>query len=163
MKAMQKGFTLIELMIVIAIIGILAAIAIPAYQDYIGRAQVSEALSLASGLKGSTAEYYSSQGICPKNSASATSGGIALPSLISGKYVESVTVKTDAVTMKVGTETPTSVCSITAKMRATGVNRDIQGKELALYMAVTSGAFQWQCKTTTSLKIDAKFLPQSCQ
>lgn len=156
----ETGFTLMELMIVIAIIGILAAIAIPVYQDYIGRAQMAEALSLASGQKASVAEYYSANHQCPNNSTSATAGGIALPSQISGKYVESVTVQADATkNILLGSGSVQSVCGVVAKMRSTGVNGNIIGKELGLYMAVTSGAFQWGC-SSDALK---QYLPTSCQ
>ncbi|EMR8732980.1 pilin [Neisseria gonorrhoeae] len=71
MNTLQKGFTLIELMIVIAIVGILAAVALPAYQDYTARAQVSEAILLAEGQKSAVTEYYLNNGIWPENNASA--------------------------------------------------------------------------------------------
>ncbi|HEZ6976134.1 TPA: pilin [Neisseria meningitidis] len=74
MNTLQKGFTLIELMIVIAIVGILAAVALPAYQDYTARAQVSEAILLAEGQKSAVTEYYLNHGIWPKNN---TSAGVA--------------------------------------------------------------------------------------
>jgi type IV pilus assembly protein PilA len=93
MKTMQKGFTLIELMIVVAIIGILAAIAIPAYQNYTIRAQVTEGLSLADGWKTSIAEYYANNGAFP--TCSSTTGGagcIAAAGATSGKYVTSVVI-----------------------------------------------------------------------
>ena len=88
MKSLQKGFTLIELMIVIAIIGILAAIAIPAYQDYTIRAQVTEGLSLSSGVETSMAEYYSNHGSWPAAgiTVAASAGGLGLPGTIVGKY-----------------------------------------------------------------------------
>ncbi|MGH8755147.1 MAG: pilin, partial [Burkholderiales bacterium] len=70
MKLLQKGFTLIELMIVVAIIGILAAVAIPAYQDYTARAQVTEAVGLLSGGKTPMAEYYADKGVWPLAAAS---------------------------------------------------------------------------------------------
>ncbi|HGJ8871570.1 TPA: pilin [Neisseria gonorrhoeae] len=90
MNTLQKGFTLIELMIVIAIVGILAAVALPAYQDYTARAQVSEAILLAEGQKSAVTEYYPNHGEWPKNNASA--GVASSASDIKGKYVQSVTV-----------------------------------------------------------------------
>src|SRR5580704_482243 len=93
MKAVQKGFTLIELMIVVAIIGILAAIAIPAYQNYTIRAQVTEGLSLADGWKTGIAEFYAQNGTFPTGSSptgSATS--FIATGTTTGKYVSSVVV-----------------------------------------------------------------------
>ncbi|EPI7661742.1 pilin, partial [Neisseria gonorrhoeae] len=96
MNTLQKGFTLIELMIVIAIVGILAAVALPAYQDYTARAQVSEAILLAEGQKSAVTEYYLNNGEWPKDNDSA--GVASPPSDIKGKYVESVTVTNGVVT-----------------------------------------------------------------
>ncbi|EMU3369078.1 pilin, partial [Neisseria gonorrhoeae] len=104
MNTLQKGFTLIELMIVIAIVGILAAVALPAYQDYTARAQVSEAILLAEGQKSAVTEYYLNHGIWPANNGDA---GVASASDIKGKYVEKVEVKNGVVT---------------AQMKPSGVN-----------------------------------------
>ncbi|HGL9677507.1 TPA: pilin, partial [Neisseria gonorrhoeae] len=90
MNTLQKGFTLIELMIVIAIVGILAAVALPAYQDYTARAQVSEAILLAEGQKSAVTEYYLNHGKWPKDNGDA--GVASSPSDIKGKYVEKVEV-----------------------------------------------------------------------
>jgi type IV pilus assembly protein PilA len=93
LKTMQKGFTLIELMIVIAIIGILAAIAIPAYQNYTIRSQVTEGLSLADGWKTSISEFYAQNGSFPTTSGtSGGAGAIAVSGASSGKYVSAVNV-----------------------------------------------------------------------
>lgn len=146
MKAIQKGFTLIELMIVIAIVGILAAVALPAYQDYTARAQMSEALTLAEGQKAAVVEYYSDNGTFPNANASA---GIAAASTIKGKYVKSVEVKGDATS-----------ATITSTMNSTGVNKDISGKTLVLVGKQNSGSFSWECKQGT---VDNKFLPSSCR
>ena len=154
MKAIQKGFTLIELMIVIAIIGILAVIALPAYQDYTARAQVSEAISLMEGQKSAVVEYYADKGKWPTSNAEA---GIADKGSIQGKYVEEVEVSGDGV--------------ITAKMKATDVNNEIKGKTVSLTphaptaaaagaAATASGSFTWTCTKGT---IDSKFLPSSCR
>ncbi|HHS0757379.1 TPA: pilin, partial [Neisseria meningitidis] len=114
MNTLQKGFTLIELMIVIAIVGILAAVALPAYQDYTARAQVSEAILLAEGQKSAVTEYYLNHGEWPGDNSSA---GVASSSEIKGKYVEKVEVAKGV---------------ITATMLSTGVNKEIQGKKLSL-------------------------------
>ncbi|EPT3989515.1 pilin, partial [Neisseria gonorrhoeae] len=128
MNTLQKGFTLIELMIVIAIVGILAAVALPAYQDYTARAQVSEAILLAEGQKSAVTEYYLNNGEWPENN---TSAGVASPpSDIKGKYVQSVTVAKGVVT---------------AQMASTGVNKEIQGKKLSLWGRRENGSVKWFC------------------
>ncbi|HGG8069812.1 TPA: pilin [Neisseria meningitidis] len=146
MKAIQKGFTLIELMIVIAIVGILAAVALPAYQDYTARAQMSEALTLAEGQKSAVVEYYSDNGTFPNSN---TSAGIAASNEIKGKYVASVKVEGNA-----------SVASITATMNSSNVNKDIKGETLVLVGKQNSGSFSWECKKGS---VDEKFLPSTCR
>ncbi|MBH2513119.1 pilin, partial [Neisseria meningitidis] len=112
MNTLQKGFTLIELMIVIAIVGILAAVALPAYQDYTARAQVSEAILLAEGQKSAVTEYYLNHGTWPSNNSDA--GVASTATDIKGKYVEKVEVAKGV---------------ITAEMKSSGVNKEIQGKK----------------------------------
>ena len=141
MKAIQKGFTLIELMIVIAIIGILAVVALPAYQDYTARAQVSEALTLAEGQKSAVTEYRSDRGDWPTSNAMA---GVA--SSISGKYVASVQVGAAGI--------------ITATMKSADVNNDIKGKTLILTPTDQNGSFTWTCDEGT---IAQKFRPSTCR
>ncbi|ENX0539620.1 pilin, partial [Neisseria gonorrhoeae] len=128
MNTLQKGFTLIELMIVIAIVGILAAVALPAYQDYTARAQVSEAILLAEGQKSAVTEYYLNHGKWPENNASA--GVASSPTDIKGKYVKEVEVKNGVVT---------------AKMLSSGVNKEIQGKRLSLWGRRENGSVKWFC------------------
>ncbi|HGL9157321.1 TPA: pilin, partial [Neisseria gonorrhoeae] len=127
MNTLQKGFTLIELMIVIAIVGILAAVALPAYQDYTARAQVSEAILLAEGQKSAVTEYYLNHGEWPENNGDA---GVASASEIKGKYVESVTVEKGVVT---------------AKMLSSGVNNEIKNKKLSLWAKRQDGSVKWFC------------------
>ncbi|HFC6456813.1 TPA: pilin [Neisseria meningitidis] len=161
MNTLQKGFTLIELMIVIAIVGILAAVALPAYQDYTARAQVSEAILLAEGQKSAVTEYYLNHGEWPANNSSA---GVATSANIKGKYVQSVEVKNGVVT---------------ATMLSSGVNKEIQGKKLSLWAKRQDGSVKWFCgqpvtraakakddvtaDTTTNTKIDTKHLPSTCR
>ncbi|MFW3007033.1 pilin [Acinetobacter radioresistens] len=146
----QKGFTLIELMIVVAIIGILAAIAIPAYQDYIARSQVTEAMTLAGGLKGAVSETFAQDATCPNNSTAA-SNGINKSTEIKGKYVASVTTG--------GTAAATGGCTIVATMNATGVSEGIQSKKIRLTLSnADKGSNVWACDSNA----DQKYLPKSC-
>ncbi len=109
MKSIQKGFTLIELMIVVAIIGILAAIAIPAYQDYTIRAQVSEGLSLASDIKAGVAEYMAQTGDWPLDLVEAGMGSTAVLSDKSGRYVDSLEVANGTITITYGKDANTKI------------------------------------------------------
>ncbi|HEZ9882063.1 TPA: pilin, partial [Neisseria gonorrhoeae] len=127
MNTLQKGFTLIELMIVIAIVGILAAVALPAYQDYTARAQVSEAILLAEGQKSAVTEYYLNHGIWPKDN---TSAGVASASEIKGKYVQKVEVNNGVVT---------------ATMLSSNVNKEIKDKRLSLWAKRENGSVKWFC------------------
>ena len=136
MKRVQQGFTLIELMIVVAIIGILAAVALPAYQDYTVRAKLSEVVLAASGLKTNVAEWYQSKGTLPNNGS--------LTSDTSSKYVKSV--KWDG-------------AKITAEARAFN-NAKVDAKFIYLNAATLSnGQINWTCTST----VDAKYLPASCK
>ncbi len=110
-KHTQKGFTLIELMIVVAIIGILAAIAIPAYQDYTIRAQVTEGLTLASPAKSSVAEAFANTGTFPV--ANVNAGLDPTPTNISGKYVVSVTVTNGVITVAYGNQANAAIAAKT--------------------------------------------------
>ena len=144
MKAMQQGFTLIELMIVVAIIGILAAVAIPSYQDYTARAQVSEAMTLTSGVKTPLAEWLADKGTIPVDIAS-------LGATTSGKYVASIALSGSATSPV-----------LMATMAATGVNNNIQGGVFGLLS--TDGGVTWDCTAANGVtNIDSKYLPGACK
>ncbi|EMS5307055.1 pilin, partial [Neisseria gonorrhoeae] len=128
MNTLQKGFTLIELMIVIAIVGILAAVALPAYQDYTARAQVSEAILLAEGQKSAVTEYYLNNGEWPANNGDA--GVASTPTDIKGKYVQKVEVNNGVVT---------------ATMASSNVNKEIKDKRLSLWARRQDGSVKWFC------------------
>ena len=139
-RTMQKGFTLIELMIVVAIIGILAAIALPAYQDYTKRTHVSEGLTLAGGAKTSVTEFYSSMGHFP---SSHTSAGLAADTDIKGNAVTKVTVTAN-----------TGLITITYNDKVES------GKTLVLSPATNAGSITWKCKGGD---VNTKYRPSNCR
>jgi len=144
MRKIQKGFTLIELMIVVAIIGILAAVAIPAYQDYIARSQVSEAVSLAGAGKIGVAEYVGDKGIAPSTSD--------VLQTTSGKYTGSVAI----------TAPDATNITIIATMSSSGVNAAIQNG--TLQMVTADSGKTWTCSAgTTGTPLSAKYLPGACR
>ena len=141
----QQGFTLIELMIVVAIIGILAAIAIPAYQDYTIRAKVSEGLQLASSAKLSVAETWQATGVVPDDNPG---GGIAASTSITGNYVESVEITaafgasgTITITYSGPTEIRDSIMVLTPTFRA--------------------GSVRWGC--TADSNVNTRYRPANCR
>lgn len=153
-QRLQKGFTLIELMIVVAIIGILAAIAIPSYQDYTVRAKVSEGMVLGSGVKTQLAEYFLSEGSFP--SSNTDLGYTATGTEFAGKYVSSIVVSgsssagTITVTFGSGSDVPSVV----------------QSKKLSLVASqpTAGGPLTWTCGPVSgSTGVAAKYLPSDCR
>ncbi|KFN43120.1 pilin [Arenimonas oryziterrae] len=145
----HRGFTLIELMIVVAIIAILAAIAISQYQDYVAKAQLAEAFSIADGLKTKVTEAFTQNATCPANNAT----GIPPAASISGRYV--------AQTVAGGTATASGGCTLVMTFKATGsVSNALAGRNITFTLTgVDSGPSRWLCSTA----IAARYLPQTCQ
>jgi len=157
MKRLNSGFTLIELMIVVAIIGILAAVAIPQYQNYVARAQVSEALVLASGAKTAVAEYFNVNGKFPANNEAA---GLAEPTKITGKYVESLTVDRFA-TLVLGDEGGVEWIEVAVTFKGTAHTK-IAGGAMLISGYDEGGSIIWTCSNGGAPDITS-YLPSSCK
>jgi type IV pilus assembly protein PilA len=166
MKTIQKGFTLIELMIVIAIIGILAAIAIPAYQNYTIRSQVTEGISLAAGWKTAISEFYAQYGAFPTGSTTAAAGAankVSVTGASSGKYVSAISVATGGViNIKYGGPQASAkipATSILSLVPGTDANNDVIWVcgNATVPTNVTSGG-----GTNATANLPAAYLPTSC-
>jgi type IV pilus assembly protein PilA len=142
MKTVQQGMTLIELMIVVAIIGLLSVLAIPAYTDYAIRAQISEGLHLAGSAKAAVAEYYQDQSLFPTDNAQA---GLAAAGSITGKYVDSVSVNGAVVSVRYGND----------------ANSQIIGQTVTLTAVDNRGSMSWVCATGGIIQLN--HLPRVCR
>jgi type IV pilus assembly protein PilA len=142
-QRVSAGFTLIELMIVVAIIAILAAIAIPAYQNYLIRAQVSEGFSLASGAKAAVWDFIANTGRLPPSNQSA---GLASSASIAGNYVSGVNVASGQITVSFDTQK---------------ANVAIHSQTLVLSPITSSGSINWSCTNQSTLAIE--YLPTACR
>lgn len=142
MKTVQKGFTLIELMIVVAIIGIIAMIAMPAYQTYLIRAQIAEGLNIVGPVKQALSEYQKDTGNYPANN---TQAGLMIPTSYVGSYVTSISVNGDTISIMYGNK----------------ANAEINGWTVSIIAQDNAGSTSWVCESGGT--IPSKYLPSACR
>ncbi len=142
MTRRTQGFTLIELMIVVAIVGILAALAVPAYQSYVIRAQVAEGLSLSSGAKLAVNDYYSYSGSWPNDNAEA---GLSDGDDITGVYTKHIEIEDNVIEIKFGNDAHPAIFD----------------EKIVLTASNTDGAINWACAGDGD--IEERYLPSACR
>ena len=147
MASIQKGFTLVEMMIVVAVVAILAAIAIPLSVNYATTAQGAEGYVLADGVKSAIAFHYNRFGRWPTNNIAA---GVAMASSISGSYVKSVTIRSG-----------NQGSLITVLFKSQGVAKALRNKNLYLSASGTGGSVKWECQVDSTNMY--KYVPSDCR
>jgi type IV pilus assembly protein PilA len=161
MRSIQKGFTLIELMIVVAIIGILAAIAIPAYQDYTVRSQVTEGLNLAAAVKAGVSETFANTGTWP---ADLTAAGGDATNPPKGKYVTGITVTNGAITITYGDQANSAIGGKTLGMRpGLSANNDVIWICGAATAPAGIAGYGSTASGSPTTNVISKYLPKACR
>ncbi len=147
MVRIQKGFTLVEMMIVVAIVAILAAIAIPLFVNYTTMAEGAEGYVMADGVKDTIVSHYLNMGAWPSSNNAA---GVASSSSLSGRYVKSVTVTSNS-----------NGSLITVLFKSQGVAKSLQNKKLYLSAESSTGSVKWACQVESTNMY--KYVPSTCR